>query len=334
MAPPLLRRLGWAAAGISGLLLVVRGRAALSAGVQAMAHASPWGALVAVALAGCTYVFAAMALRAASGRSLPLGRTALVQLSGVCANRITPAGIGAMATNARYLEADGASRSQAVAAISVSGLVSMVVHVVATAAALAVLRRPGAGAPALHLPAVPGLVVLAGVLVLVAGGADSLRRHLPKLLTAVGAGVRAVRELGLRPRRLARLATASAGGTLAHALAFAAASGACGVRLPVLSLVAVFLAGSAVAAAAPTPGGLGSTEAALVAGLSSLGVAGGPAVAAVLTFRFLTYWLPVLPSAGALWLLRRRLEPVEQEAPTAVEPAPVPLELEREPALV
>ena len=52
---------------------------------------------------------------------------------------------------------------------------------------------------------------------------------------------------------------------------------------------------SLIGNAAPTPGGLGAVEAALVAALTGFGMKSGPAVSAVLTFRLATYWLPTLP---------------------------------------
>lgn len=55
------------------------------------------------------------------------------------------------------------------------------------------------------------------------------------------------------------------------------------------SLGAVYLVGSAVATAAPTPGGLGATEAALVAGLIAVGVDNEAAVPAVFLFRLGTF---------------------------------------------
>ncbi len=56
----------------------------------------------------------------------------------------------------------------------------------------------------------------------------------------------------------------------------------------------------------PHPGGLGAIEAALVAGLTGIGVPPGPAVSAVLTYRLATYWLPVIPGWAAWRILQRR----------------------------
>ena len=55
-------------------------------------------------------------------------------------------------------------------------------------------------------------------------------------------------------------------------------------------------------------GGLGAVEAALVAALSGYGMASGPAVSAVLTFRLVTYWLPMLPGWFMFQQMQRREE--------------------------
>ena len=57
----------------------------------------------------------------------------------------------------------------------------------------------------------------------------------------------------------------------------------------------VYLAGSTLGQAAPTPGGVGAVEAVLTAGLVGVGVDGGIALSSVLLFRLLTFWLPTIP---------------------------------------
>ena len=59
-----------------------------------------------------------------------------------------------------------------------------------------------------------------------------------------------------------------------------------------------------LARTAPKPGGLGAIEAALVAGLTGVGMQARPAVSAVLLYRLATCWLPVLPD----WLCWRFLQ--------------------------
>lgn len=52
--------------------------------------------------------------------------------------------------------------------------------------------------------------------------------------------------------------------------------------------------GSSVAQAAPTPGGLGAMEAALIGGLVAAGMDNSIAVPAVFLYRLATFWLPIL----------------------------------------
>ena len=74
----------------------------------------------------------------------------------------------------------------------------------------------------------------------------------------------------------------------------------------VAAVAVVYLAGSAVGAAAPTPGGLGAIEAALIAGLNATGVPATTSVSTVLLFRLITFWLPILPGWLAFNVMTHR----------------------------
>ena len=72
-----------------------------------------------------------------------------------------------------------------------------------------------------------------------------------------------------------------------------------------VSVAIVYLTGSAIVSAVPTPGGLGAVEAALSAGLTAAGLPGITAVSAVLLYRTVTFWLPVPLGWVALTYLQR-----------------------------
>jgi undecaprenyl-diphosphatase len=148
------------------------------------------------------------------------------------------------------------------------------------------------------------LVLVAAVLSIIGlvFGASHLRH---RLVPPVRAALAQLTVLVRQPVRALALLGSAAGITTAYALALAAAVQAAGGGPSLVSIFAVYLGGSALAAAAPTPGGLGALEAGLVAGLTAVGMQAGPAVTAVLVFRLVTYWLPVVPGAAAFWALRR-----------------------------
>ena len=108
------------------------------------------------------------------------------------------------------------------------------------------------------------------------------------------------------PAKIAALVGGSIGVSMAYIGALAAAVAAFDGGLSFAQVGAVYLGSSVIAAAAPTPGGLGAMEAALVAGLTGVGMEPSIAVAAVLSYRLLTYWLPVLPGWLSFHYLERR----------------------------
>jgi glycosyltransferase 2 family protein len=72
-----------------------------------------------------------------------------------------------------------------------------------------------------------------------------------------------------------------------------------------ITVAMVYLAGEIVAQAAPTPGGIGATEAVLIAGLTAFGLPSAVAVPAVFLYRIATFWVPILPGWAAFGRLQR-----------------------------
>ena len=119
-----------------------------------------------------------------------------------------------------------------------------------------------------------------------------------------------LREVGPRlatvAQRPAKLAE-GIGGILLLNLAFVgvlyASIEAFGGSMTIAVVAVVYLAGATLGQAAPTPGGLGAVEAALVAGLTAGGLNAGIAVSAVLLYRLITFWIPTIPGYWAFtWL--------------------------------
>jgi glycosyltransferase 2 family protein len=252
-------------------------------------------------LSAASYLAAAVAQLGAVDQALALGRTTLVQVASTFANRLTPAGLGGIGLNVRYLQRAGMDRPAAVAAVAVNTAAGVLVHVLGLLVAAFLV-----GQTELHTVQIPRgwpeLVALAGVL---AVGGLVLWSPLGRRRLVVPT-LRAGRELAgvlRRPGKAAQLLGGSAGVTLAYALTLIGCLTAFNVHLPLADTVAVYLAGAAVASVSPTPGGLGAMEATLVAGLTAVGAPAGPAVAGVLAFRLLTFWLPILPG----WLAYRAL---------------------------
>ena len=74
---------------------------------------------------------------------------------------------------------------------------------------------------------------------------------------------------------------------------------------PIAIVVMAYLVGQ-VAAALPLPGGIGGVEGGMIGAFIAFGVEGSLAVVAVLIYRTVAYWLPVMPGVVSYLQLRRR----------------------------
>ncbi|MQY09411.1 lysylphosphatidylglycerol synthase transmembrane domain-containing protein [Actinomadura macrotermitis] len=262
------------------------------------------------ALSVLHYVCSAIALRAASGHPLPLPEATLAQFTAAAANRVTPGGLGAAAVNTRYLVCRGLPLPRAAVAVAVMQVAGVPADLLLLIAVLAAGRDDrmldALGAHAAHAAGlVPPVPLLAGAALVLSAAALWGRRAARS--APVGRAVAGLRDLCRRPRDLAVTLGASAATTLVLGLAFALSARAVPhASAGVLTLIAAYLAGAAAGAAIPSPGGIGSTEAALVAALAVLGIATGPALQAVVLFRLITFWAPVPVGLLAARTLRRR----------------------------
>ena len=256
--------------------------------------------LLGVLGSAATYVMAALSLTGAVSQPLVFARTFLVQVAASFTSRIAPAGLGGVGLNERYLERTGVSRTAAVTAVSASSVAGFMVHMTLLTISAVALGLKGLGVPSLPDGWPLLITVIALVLAIATGVGLPWGRR--RLVAPVMTGLREFVPLLRRPARAAALFGGSAGTTLAYILTLAASVRAFGGSTSIEHVAVSYLVGSALGSVAPVPGGLGVTEAALVAGLTSFGVQSGPAIAGVLSFRLLTFWLPIAPG---IWVFRR-----------------------------
>ena len=269
---------------------------------------------IAVASVAVSYLLAALALQAAAGRRLPLGRTTMVELAAAAANRVTPAGLGGAAISARFLTRSGMTPAASVASVGMLAASHGVVAVLGGMTVVPLLVSASArhhGSMALHAPhAVLLPAVGVGALALVIVLAVIMRRRQTPLVRRAAAlvdeGWRTVRQLGRDPARMASLLALTFAVRATTCFGLVAAMEAFDGDIRLWRVAAVYFAGSALAAVTPTPSGLGSAEFVLVAGLVAVGGAATIALAAVVVFRLISFWGPILPGVAASAVLRRR----------------------------
>jgi uncharacterized protein (TIRG00374 family) len=278
----------------------------VSSSWHALQHVN-WAWLpVIIGLSALTYVASAMALIGAVPGRVPFGPAVLTQGASSFINRVSPANVGGMALNARFLQKSGTSTPASVAAVGVNALAGAIMHVVLIVVFFALAGHDLT--KAFKLPSASKILLILAVIIAVIGVVLATRpgrRWTRKqLIPGVRSAAGSLRQAAASPVKLGLLFGGSALITLAYIAGLDASVQAFGGGPGLVVIGAVYLAAAALAAAAPTPGGLGAIEAALVAGLTGVGMQPGPAVSAVLLYRLATYWLPVLPG----WLCWRSLQ--------------------------
>ncbi|AFM15674.1 putative integral membrane protein [Mycolicibacterium chubuense NBB4] len=254
-----------------------------------------WWALAGLAVSALTYVGAAAALWACADGVVSFASLTVMQVANTFAATTTPAGVGGLALSARFLQKGGLGALRATTAVALQQSVQVITHLT-----LLVIFSAAAGASAdlsRFVPSATILYLIAGV----ALGAIGVFLFVPKLRHWLGTAVRPrlkevvddLVELAREPKRLALIILGCAATTLGAALALWASVEAFGGHATFVTVTIVTMVGGTLASAAPTPGGVGAVEAALIGGLAAFGVPAGIAVPSVLLYRILTCWLPV-----------------------------------------
>lgn len=278
--------------------------------VTELGSANWWWAGLALLVSTATYLGAAMALWACASGLVSFWHTTVMQIANTFAATTTPAGVGGLALSVRFLQKSGLSVTRSTAAVALQQTVQVITHV-----SLLVLFSIVAGTSAQLSRFVPDptiLYLIAGVAFGVLGGLIFLPTVRRWLRTAVRPQLAEVSrdlvELARSPGRFAMIILGCATTTLGAALALWASVEAFGGGTTFVTVTVVTMIGGTLAAAAPTPGGVGAVEAALIGGLAAFGLPVAVAVPSVLLYRVVTCWLPVFCGWPILhWLGRKEL---------------------------
>jgi undecaprenyl-diphosphatase len=291
--------------GAAAVFFLAPQAGALAESVDVLARANLVWVLAGVALVAARYVVSAIALAAAAGENLPLVPTTMVQLATSFIGRLTPEGVGWLVLNQRFLEKVGIARAAAAAALALRMAAGGVTRVAIVAIVAAVVGREALTALDLSIPWLGVVLAVATLALLVGAVAYGLRGRAPRMTAALRSAGSSIAAALRSPRRTAVLFGGSAATTLLYVLTLGVSLAAVGADAPFFQLFAIYLVSTAVAAASPTPGNLGALELALTGGLTTLSVPTGTALGAVLMYRLLTFWLPLIPGFLAFRYLHR-----------------------------
>ena len=276
--------------------------------IPVLRHSDWRWVLVGLALSAVTYVGATMSVNGFVLEKLRWTRTLLAQFAGSFVTLVTPAAVGGVALNIRYLNKAKVPPADAASSVGVSQVFAFVLHMLLLVIFLALTG--GSPTTSIHPPpgwayialAVLGAAVL-GVLALPAGRKLIRSRVAP----ALGQVIPRLLDITQRPGKLAEGIGGAVTLTLSYIICMYVCLLAVRGHAGFFAVGVVFLTGSAIASVVPTPGGIGVAETALAALLVSVAhVPYGPALSAVLLFRLITFYVPAGLGWVALNYLQRR----------------------------
>ncbi|CAN5621781.1 lysylphosphatidylglycerol synthase transmembrane domain-containing protein [soil metagenome] len=273
-----------------------------------LSNANWWWAVAGLAISSLRYMGAAAALWACAAGLVGFWKLTIMQVANTFAATTTPAGVGGLALSTRFLQKGGLGALRATTAVALQQSVQVITHI-----SLLIVFSLAATVPADLEKFVPS----ATVLYLIGGAALGLIgvfMFVPKLRRWLKDAVRPrldevlqdLKALAREPKRLIVIVLGCATTTLGQALALWASIAAFGGDVTIVTVTVVTMVGGTLASAAPTPGGVGAVEAALIGGLAAFGVPAAVAVPAVLLYRVLTCWLPVFLGWPVMrWLTKK-----------------------------
>lgn len=257
-------------------------------------------------------VFTAMSYVAAAGNywllakhRLSYFRTLLIQLAGMFVNRLLPAGIGSISVNFLNLRQSGHSGAEAASVVAANNSLGVAGNLLLLIGLWVPYHDNLPGLRFGHIDdALLWLAIISGAIILL--WLIFYTRYRKQIAHNIRLFWRQLLSYRHRRGRLLAALVCSMSLTMANVLSLWFCVLAMHISLPFIAILITFSFGMALGAATPTPGGLGGVEAGLAAGLVAYGVDSAAALAAVLVYRLISYWLPLAVGAMALIVSQRR----------------------------
>ena len=272
---------------------------------DAVKQAQPDWVIIALVFAGLTSFISAGSYKLLAKKRLIYRKILAVQFASLFASKLLPAGLGALGLNFEYLRRQHHSPEAAGAVVATNNILGLVGHILLLGALILttnlsltqIVWKP-------HLT--HGLywiiLVIGAIGILVVVWSRKLRSKIYRALVGMLRNIVGYRS---RPLRLLAALVFSMCLTAAYTACLWACGYALGANFSFGQSLIVLTVGVVGSTTIPTPGGLGGAEAGLFAGLLAIKIPSAEALAIVLLYRFITYWMAFAYGALAWRYIRR-----------------------------
>ena len=317
-----VHRVSWASVGMGvgalvGVVLIVQQFSGVDDLWSTLAHAQWSWVLVAFVLAQLTNAAQAVSVQGSVSAALPFGPTLGLELANAFTGLVAGT-VGTTATIIRYFQRRGLAVSVAVSSGVLVTVANMVTQAVLFVTAFLLTRssfsfdvtQPSGSGSTTAGGSDAWILVLIVVALAAAGTVTAIprfrRQAVAKLKPQLDAARTNLHDLSGEPAKLIRLFGGAVAAQVLFALVLGASLHAYGASASLGELLVINTIASLLGGIAPVPGGMGVIEAGLIAGFTALGIPNTIAVAATLTARLMTCYLPPIWGYPTLVWMRRR----------------------------
>jgi uncharacterized membrane protein YbhN (UPF0104 family) len=287
---------------LAATIVLIANRQIVARSVVAASNAQPLWLVLAMSLMILTFAIAAAIYMTLALHRLKYRQTLLVEIATSFVNRLLPSGIGGLGLHGIYLYKRKHTTSEATVVVSINNLIGMVAHTVLLIGVIwyqpnvvSELRSGNYHIASWRL--LFGVLVLLGIVM-------SIPIVRQRIVTFSANLIISFRKV--QPIKIAIALVLAIGLTGTYTLILFCCMHSLGIQLSLVRVFIVFSVGMLASTATPTPGGLVGAEAGLFAALLAYGTSSPLAGAAVVLYRLITYWIPLLPGLIALWFVRNR----------------------------
>lgn len=290
------------------LAVLVPQREQLIIGLKAIPQADAGWLLMAIGFLFMTYLISAMMYKVLARKRLKIFTTLLVQIATSFTNRVVPAGLGGLGLNTDYLIKTGHTPVESATIVGINSLVAFLSY---NTLIIASLFLGGVSFSKLSSSSkIPWWVLIVFFIVFITSLSIVLKNKKIKawLSNSAKEFKQTIALFKKQPIKLILAYLGATSVTLFFVLTLYSCAQAVGLDVTYPQAFIGYTAGIVIGAAVLTPGGLGGVEAGLYGAFVAYGNQSSLVFAAIITYRLLSYWLPILPGFVCFWWLRHKIQ--------------------------
>lgn len=237
---------------------------------------------------------------------IPYTRIAIVQYAGMFINRLVPAGVGGISLFIDFLYHQKHTLARASGVVAMNTGIGLIGHAILCFIALSIFGNSILPNEVWSLEKILLYFSVVGAIVLVIVVLLQRTKPIGKISSFFHQVAKTLVLYRARKMAILRAVICAMSNTTFHALALFLAMRAFDVDLHMATALIVLTGGVFAATVTPTPGGVVGAEAGLTAVLIAYGIDSSVALAVALSYRLVSYWLPIIPGIFAFLYAQKR----------------------------